>query len=57
MTYCAVCDKPLKKDEASGKTTHEGVPYYFCTEQCEKKFEAHRVHYIHKVQKAEKATV
>ena len=48
MTKCAVCEKSMRKDEAPAKTTHLGVPYFFCSETCEKKFEAHREKFMHK---------
>jgi YHS domain-containing protein len=54
MTTCAVCEKSIKKAEAPAKTTHLGVPYYFCSEKCEKRFETHRMQYVEK--KPEKVT-
>lgn len=51
MTHCAVCETAIRKDEASGKTTHLGVPYYFCSEKCEKTFETHRAKYVTKAAK------
>ena len=49
MTKCAVCEKTISKAEAPAKTTHLGVPYFFCSETCEKKFETHRADFIRKV--------
>ena len=42
---CAVCDMKLTKETASAKTTHEGKEYFFCSEACEKKYEANREKY------------
>jgi YHS domain-containing protein len=52
MTTCAVCGKSVKKAEAPAKTIHLNVPYYFCSETCEKKFETHRAHYVDKAKVA-----
>jgi Cu+-exporting ATPase len=48
MTNCAVCNMAIDESEAKGKTTHDGVEYYFCSEDCEKKFEANRDKYLKK---------
>ena len=48
MTKCTVCHTPLREMDAPAKSTHEHVAYYFCSEKCEKTFEANRQKYIQK---------
>lgn len=45
MATCPVCGMKVSEKDAPGKTTHHGQTYYFCSESCERKFEANPEQY------------
>ena len=42
---CATCNASVTREAAAAKTTHDKKEYYFCCEECEKRFEANRAQY------------
>ncbi|MDQ6788188.1 MAG: YHS domain-containing protein [Acidobacteriota bacterium] len=40
-----VCGMQIEERDAVGQAEHEGTTYYFCSEACQRKFEANPAEY------------
>ena len=46
MTKDPVCGMTLEPAKAAGQIVHEGKTYYFCSAQCQRKFEQNPHNYV-----------
>ena len=49
---CPVCGMKVDKNSAEAQSTYGGKTYYFCSESCKDKWDAHPEEYAHAEQSA-----
>jgi len=42
----SVCGMPIRRGEATGQVSYRGHPYFFCSPECQAKFQAHPTDYV-----------
>lgn len=42
-----VCGMAVDSDMAAARSDYEGTTFYFCSDRCQREFEAHPAHYTH----------
>ena len=42
----SVCGMQIEEEDAAGRVEYDGTTYYFCSQECQRKFEANPTQYV-----------